>query len=143
MESIKRGQLQEEIEKATVEFMDTNEELTLEVKGNSVCHFFPRFRVENEEIQLRLDWSEIDGNSYPVLDADFYCANTGKKKSLKNHRLESHNTNTVPGKGREYVWSYKECTRPFRVKILWLARIEENVAASMKAEATVIKGKKS
>jgi len=143
LESIKRGQLQEEIEKATVEFMDTNEELTLEVKGNSVCHFFPRFRIGNEEIQLRLDWSEIDGNSYPILDADFYSADTGKKKPLKNNRLGSHHTNTVPGKGREYVWSYKECTRSFRVKILWLACIEEKVAASMTGKATVIKDNKS
>lgn len=143
MEPIKRGKLQEEIDKTIVEFLDTNEELTLEVKGDSACHFFPRFRVGDDEVQLRLDWSDIDEGGRPVLDADFYCLKTGKKRSLRGCRLESHHTNAVLEQGRQYVWSYKDCTRPFKVKVRWLVHAEMKVTVSMTAEATVINGKQS
>ena len=143
VEPIGRGRLKEEIDEAIVEFIDTGEELILEVKGDSVCHFFQRFSVGDDEIQLRLDWSDIAENSHPVLDADFYSSETGKKLPLKGSRLDSHHTNTVTGKGREYIWSYKDCTRPFKVKVRWLARAEFKCSFSMTAEATVIKGNKS
>ncbi|MGP9647597.1 hypothetical protein ACT3R8_11670 [Halomonas sp. AOP42-C2-23] len=142
MEPIKRGQLQEEIGEAIVEFIDSDEELTLETKGDSTCHFFPRFTVGDDEVQLRVDWSDIH-DGHPVLDADFYCSKTGRKRSLKGCRLESHHTNTVPETGRQYVWSYKNHKRPFKVKVRWLARAEIKATAVSIAEATVIRGKKS
>ena len=143
MEPIKRGKLQEEIGEAIVEFIDTGEKFTLETKGGSACHFFPRFTVGDDEVQLRVDWSDIDDIGHPVLDADFYCSKTGSKKSLQGRRLEAHHTNTTPEKGRQYVWSYRNCKRPFKVKVKWLARAEMRVTAVMTAEATVIKGKQS
>ena len=143
MKPINRGQLKEEIDEVIIGFLDTNEEFILEMKGDSACHFFQRFRVGDDEVQLRLDWSEIDKNSHPVLDADFYCSKSGKKRRLKGDRLESHHTNTVPEQGRQYIWSYKECTRPFNVKVGWLASVEIKMTSSMTVEATVIKAKKS
>lgn len=138
---IKRGQLQEEIDAAVVEFLDTGEEITLETKGDSACHFFQRFNVGDDKVQLRIDWSDIDDNNHPVLDADFYSSKTGRKRSLKGCRLESHHT--AAEKGRQYDWSYKNYKKPFKVKVRWLARAEMNATAIATAVATVSKGKKS
>lgn len=142
MEPINKGILQEEINKVIIELLDTGEEFTLETKAESACHFFQRFTVDDDEIQLRIDWSDIDDNGHPVLDADFYCSKTRRKRSLKGSRLKSHHTNTAPETGRQYVWSYKNHKRPFKAKVWWLARAETKVTAKMKVEATVIKGKK-
>ncbi|MCE8025498.1 MULTISPECIES: hypothetical protein [Halomonadaceae] len=143
MEPIKRGQLQEEIDEAIVEFLDTGEELKLETKSDSACHFFQKFTVGDDEVQLRVDWSDINDDGHPVLDADFFCSKTRKKRSLKGSRRESHHTHTIPEKGRQYVWSYKNYKRPFKVKVRWLARAEMKVTVVAAAEATVIRSKKS
>lgn len=120
MEPIERGKLREVIYKAVVEFLDTGEEFTLEERADSACHFFQRFTVDDDEVQLRIDWSDIGDDNNPVLDADFYCSKTGKKRSLKGSRLESHHTTATPEQGRQYVWSYRNYKRPFKVKVMWL-----------------------
>jgi hypothetical protein len=149
---MKKGQLQKEIGEVTVEFLDTNEILVLETRTDSVCHFFPKFCVnEKEEVQLRIDWTCVDrnNNSYPVLDADFYNKKTGKP--IKGRRKspaqrEAHHTETIPGKGRCYRWIYKDderderTVRPFRVMVEVLSSFSVTAGARITIKSGVIRG---
>jgi hypothetical protein len=134
---MKRGQLQKEIRKATVEFLDTNEILVLETRTDSVCHFFPKFCVnEKEEVQLRIDWTRVDSDnsSYPVLDADFYNKKTGKPiKGKSPAQRESHHTETIPGKGRCYRWIYKDNERDERTVLHFRVMVEVLVSYRVSA----------
>jgi len=136
MEPIRRSQLERNISSATVEFMDTGETKNLETKYNSYCHFFEAFQVENDTIKLRLDWSDLDENGYPTLDADFFDSQTGKKHPLKSERGNAHHTPTINSKERSYEWKFKNCKRHFKIKVCWTVSITEsmNVADSCSAE---------
>lgn len=131
MEPIEKGKLHDEIESATVVFLDTREEKHLEVKPNSTCHFLSRFNVGDDEIQLRIDWSDIDKNGHPVLDADFYDKKNMRKRELTGVRKSSHHTNAMEGQGRQYCWEFRDVARPFRVNVVWLAK------ASLKTSTTL------
>jgi len=143
MKPIGRGELKKEIGSATVIFFDKKERHLLAVKSNSSCHFFDRFCVGKDEVQLRLDWSDIDENGYPVLDADFYDIKTKKKKKLKGSRLRSHHTNSIDGRGRMYSWEFNGYTRPFKVQVVWLLKGSCNASATATGSAVVIKATKN
>jgi hypothetical protein len=121
MRRIQRGSLENEIESAVVTFIDDGKTEILETKKNSACHFFSRFKVGNDDVQLRLDWTDINDYGYPVLDADFYDIESGAKNSLTGTRRNSHHTNSAKGGGRVYSWTFEDYTSAFSVKITWRA----------------------
>ena len=139
MEPIKRGELEVHIESVTVIFPDTNESIELSTRLDSVCHFFEKFPVGEESVQLRLDWGAPDSNGNPTLDADFSNTRTEKKRNLKGARGEAHHTASEDGVGRCYSWSYKDCRRPFKVLVHWSGAISFGVGLGIRTEAEVIK----
>lgn len=130
MEPIMPGQLPYQIERVTVEFLDTGETITLGTRPrpDSTCHFFDPFIVENDTITLRLHWQDIDQNGNPTLDADFLNNNTGKtRKRLKDKRKEVHHTSSIKDGGRSYCWDFKDCKRSFKVRVAWISSVTENI----------------
>ncbi len=143
MDPMKRGELEGHIEWAKVEFMKTGKIVELKTKGDSVCHFFEPFDINNDSITLRLDWSDLDAQGNPTLDADFHDKNTGKKRTLKGERKEAHHTSTAKPGERVYYWQFQGVEEPFKVSVGWLVSATMTVSVSCTAEAEVIKGDKS
>lgn len=140
MGQIKRGQLGNLIDSAVVRFHDTGEQQTLAVRELSANHFFPRFMVGTDEIQLRLDWTDLDSNGQPTLDADFIDPKTGKHRSLRGERLAAHHTASVKGESRSYEWMFLDFCRKFSVLIAWRVSIEESCTASDLCTVELVRG---
>ena len=138
MKSIRRGELEDNISSATVTFSDTGETCVLETRPGSACHFFKRFTVGDDDIQLRLDWSDLDYNGHPTLDADFIDKKSGKHRSSKGKRLRAHHTASSPSKGRTYEWVFDGFSRQFNVKIVWLGTVSERFQVGAFFSAEVI-----
>lgn len=130
MNPLDREELEKNISSATVTFIDTGETYDLMTKPGSNCHFFKRFTVGGDYIQLRLHWSDLDHNGHPILDADFINKKNGKHRCLKGKRRSAHHTSPIPGKGRCYEWAFDGFSRQFRVKIVWLAFMIGNIIAT-------------
>ncbi len=96
MEAIQPGRLEQNINSVKVTFEDTGEVLTLTTRPGSASHFFERFVVGEDEIQLRLDWSDLDANGQPTLDADFIDRKSGKHRALRGNRRLAHHTASSP-----------------------------------------------
>ena len=139
MKPIKRGELECHIKSATVEFLDSGETITLSTKQNSVCHFFDEFQVDDDTVILRLDWSDLDENGNPTLDADFYDRNTNKKHTLKGERRDAHHTSSIKAGDRKYCWEFKGYQQPFKVTVCWLASITATVKVGCSFTAEVIR----
>jgi hypothetical protein len=135
---IRRGGLENNISSATVTFSDTGETCILKTRSNSACHFFERFTVGNDDIQLRLDWSDLDHNGYPTLDADFINKKNGKHRSVKGKRHCAHHTASSPGKGRCYEWTFDGFSRQFSIKVAWRASMSESFHVGDFCSAEVI-----
>lgn len=128
-----------DIESAKVIFVDTDQEHLLCTKPNSNCHFFDKFQVENDTIQLRLDWNDLDVDGFPTLDADFHNPDTGKKRKLKGKRKDSHHTKAIENEGRTYEWGFDECKLKFKVVVVFSASITESMCVGDLCIADVIK----
>lgn len=139
MEPFRPEQLHENIESAVVTFNDTGDVLILTTRERSANHFFPRFMVADDEIQLRLHWSDVDSNGQPTLDADFIDPTTGKHRSLKGKRQAAHHTASLPGVGRSYMWEFSGFRRQFSVAVTWRATVSENLQATDMCSADVIR----
>lgn len=125
-----RAEIKENILSATVTFNDTGDTYVLKTRPGSACHFFERFEVGDDYIQLRLDWRDLDQNGQPTLDADFINRKTHKHRSLRGKRLYSHHTASLPGKGRSYEWKFNGFGLRFSVKVIWLASASESFQMS-------------
>ena len=135
MEPIKRGKLEDHIYVAVVEFSDNRKQEKLQTKPNSVCHFFEPFCVENDIINLRIDWSDIRRYGNPTLDADFYDKNTNTKHPLKGERKDAHHTLPI-GEGQlSYCWEFKDYKKPFKVSVGWL--LSANVKVGVHCSASL------
>lgn len=143
MGQIKRGQLGDSIDSAVVRFHDTGEHQALAIRGLSANHFFPRFMVGTDEIQLRLDWTDLDSNGQPTLDADFLDPKTGKHRSLKGARRTAHHTASVKGESRSYEWMFLDFCRKFSVLIAWRVSIEESCTVSDSCSVELVRGSDS
>ncbi len=139
MEPIRSGQLHENIELAVVTFRDTGEVRALTTRARSASHSFPRFMVGDEEIQLRLDWSDLDSNGQPTLDADFIDRETGTHRALRGKKRDAHHTESSPGEGRCYAWEFNGFSRQFNVAVTWCAMVSENLQATDWCSAEVIR----
>lgn len=129
----------ENIESAVVTFSDTGDIHALTIRTGSACHFFPRFKVGNDDIQLRLDWAEPDSNGQPTLDADFIDCETGKHRRLRGKRRDAHHTESSPGKGRCYEWEFDGLRRQFSVAVTWCATVSEFTRATDSCSVEVIR----
>jgi hypothetical protein len=127
MKPIRRGELEYSISSATVTFSDTGETYALKTRPGSSCHFFERFTVGDDDIQLRLDWSDLDHNGRPTLDADFIDKKTGKHRSLTGKRQCAHHTASSPGKSRCYEWVFDGFSRQFSVEVVWLETMSDGL----------------
>lgn len=132
---IRRGELNSNIEWAVAEIMETGEKINLQTIGDSYCHFFQNFCLGDDEITLRLDWSDRDKHGHPTLDADFKDKNTGKMRNHKGDRKGAHHTQTKEKGHRIYCWEFRDYKQKFRVTIGWLLDITvasgENCSASL------------
>jgi hypothetical protein len=139
MEPIRRGQLYENIESAIATFGDTGETLILTTRGQSANHFFPRFMVGDDEIQLRLDWSDLDSSGQPTLDADFIDRETRTHRDLRGTRRDAHHTESSLGEGRSYAWEVGGFSRQFSVAVTWRAAVSEKLQATDSYSAEIIR----
>jgi hypothetical protein len=139
MESIRPGQLHENIESAIVTFSDTGEALNLTTRERSASHFFPPFMAGDDKIQLRLDWSDLDRNRQPKLDADFIDPKTGKHRALRGKRRDAHHTESSPGESRYYEWEFNGFSRQFRVAVSWRDTVSETSQAIDECSAEIIR----
>ena len=139
MKPIERSQLAQHIVSATVKSLDTGKSMNLGFRPNSTCLFFGRFQIGDDTIQLRLDWSDLDGSGNPTLDADFYNTETGKKRSLRGERSEAHHTSSIAGQGRNYCWKFKDYESPFQILICWLGAASFKGSAGFSASGKVIR----
>ena len=129
----------ENIESAAVTFSDTGETLALTTREGSSNHFFPTFVLGDEEIQLRLDWSDLDTNGQPTLDADFIDRDTGKHRAVRGRRGAAHHTAASPGNDRRYEWGFDGFTRKFTVAVIWRATFSASLGFSGSLTAVVIR----
>ncbi|MET0013056.1 MAG: hypothetical protein ABW088_05330 [Sedimenticola sp.] len=128
-----------DIESAKVIFLDTNQEYFLCTKPNSNCHFFEKFEIGQDTIQLRLDWSDLDADGFPILDADFYSSDTGKKRKLKGRRKDSHHVKALDDQGRTYEWEFEEYKLKFKVVVVVSASVTESMCLGDLCSASIIK----
>lgn len=71
--------------------LNTSKTIVLGTRLDKRCHFFDRFPIEHYEVQLRLDWKDLDTSGDPMLDADIYLP--GETKSIKGSTLfRAHHT---------------------------------------------------
>jgi hypothetical protein len=126
------------VESVVVTFTDTGEVLAVETKERSVNHFFPRFPVGDDAIQLRLDWSCLDENGQPTLDADFIDRQTGKHRSLRGKRKDAHHTVASLENGRRYEWEFDGFSRRMSVAITWRVSVSESLSLKSEFSAEVI-----
>ncbi len=139
MEPIQTRQLEQNIDSVKVAFEDTGEVLSLTTRPGSVNHFFERFVVGENEVQLRLDWSNLDANGQPTLDADFIDRDTGKHRALRGNRRLAHHTKSSPGERRFYEWEFEGLSMRFSVAVAWLASTQISVHSSVSCTAEVIR----
>jgi hypothetical protein len=140
MEPISPGQLQDKISGVTVTFEDTQEVLPLDTRMGSANHFFPTFICGVDEIQLRLDWTDIDNNGQPRLDADFIDPSTGKHRAIKGKRKDTHHTDATPGGSREYKFEFNGFSRCFTVAVGWRETVAEVIHLEDSCDAEIIQG---
>lgn len=106
------------IARAVVTFLDSGETAELTTKPDSACLFFNRFEAGDDLVQLRLDWTDIDENGHPRLDADFLDPVTLKHRSTKGR--PHHTSSAGPGE-RSYEWRFDDAVRRFTVAMTWSA----------------------
>jgi hypothetical protein len=106
------------IARAVVTFLDSGETAELTTKPDSACLFFDRFEAGDDLVQLRLDWTDIDENGHPTLDADFLDPVTLTHRSTKGR---PHHTSSADSGERSYEWKFEDATRWFTVALTWSA----------------------
>lgn len=87
--------------------LNTSDQYILSVRNTNRCHFFDRFPAGPYEVQLRLDWAELDANGDPKLDADVYLP--GKTKPVSGStRFPAHHTPKKKDSSRNlYTYRFK------------------------------------
>jgi hypothetical protein len=124
---------------ATAIDLKSNSNFDLGTRKGSRCLFFDSFMVGEDEVQLRLDWTDIDPSGNPVLDADFYSTATGKRKKALNSNPAHHTSANTLGK-RIYEWKYSYAELEILVQVSWNVAVSEDAKATDSSSATVIKG---
>jgi hypothetical protein len=103
---------------AVVTYLDTGQTFELTSKPDKHCSFFEWFCAGDYEVQLRLDWADIDPHGQPTLDADFRNPVTKKHdRSMKGD--PAHQTDSIGTGGRAYEWRFAGTTLCFTVAVTW------------------------
>jgi alpha-L-fucosidase 2 len=90
--------------------INTHKEYAAEMKLDnrtvepSRCHFFEPIETQTHTIRLRLDWSYISDGE-PVLDADIFDKNTGKK--IPTEESWHHTMKTLDPKSNEMLYQFE------------------------------------
>lgn len=138
MRSFDACQLESAILGVSVTDLNTRIVRGLTARQGSACHFFEKFRAGTYDVQLRLDWKDIDSNGHPTLDADFIDPTTGKHHhSMVKH--PAHHTESTSAEDRTYCWKFGAHEVRVKVSVSWLASVAENTNASMTCNASVIR----
>lgn len=112
-----------QIRRAFATDLDTKETWRLSFWDDSPSIKVAEFVVNEDIVQLRLDWSDLR-NGNPMLDADFSDAKTGKRRKLTGERLRAHNTRPSDSGERSYEWTFRSEARRFTVAITWELKTE-------------------
>jgi hypothetical protein len=119
--------------------VDTGRTSELTTRSDSRCHFFERFLAGHDSVQLRLDWTDLDPNGQPRLDADFLNPETGKHRSLTGERRRAHHTDSAGGDGRYYEWEFADVHQRLLVSVSWSVFATAVARARASPTATVIR----
>ena len=139
MDPIYPGNLSEHIYKVVVTFLDSGKVQQLTTRPGSSNHFFDRFEVGADEVQLRLDWSDMDVNGQPSLDANFTDRETGRPRALKGRRRKAHHTRAISGDDRTYEWEFDGASLRFAVAVTWRATASDTLHATDSSDATIVR----
>jgi hypothetical protein len=138
MEPLDVGQLASSIAQVRVTDLDTGEVRELATRPRSACHFFEPFETGSYVVQLRLDWTDIDSNGHPRLDADFLDPTTGKHwRSMRAH--SAHHTDSAAPGDRTYRWEFEDVELRLKALVCWLSSATCRATASVTCTATVIR----
>ena len=108
----------------------------LRLRPGSACQFFEPFACGRYCVQLRLDWNDLDANGNPMLDADFYDAESGvMDKSMRQH--EAHHTPSIDEQSRTYSWEFADESRHLLVTLIWVLAVEATARAVAGASVTI------
>lgn len=92
---------------AELEDLLTGSRWPLTVRSGSGCHFTERFSHGSWEIALRVDWSDLDANGDPCLDADFFRPGSSRPdKTMKLH-TSHHTRKSLHTDGRLLVYAFQ------------------------------------
>lgn len=138
-QAMNASQVVSQIARAVVTNLRTGEVSELKLRPGSRCHFFERFRVGSYNVQLRLDWHDLDKHGHPILDADFMSSDTGEQEHSMN-RHPAHHTDSIGSGARTYEWRFEGETFWFAVSITWSLSGQVNSTSAASATMTVIRG---
>ena len=130
----------ENMASVTVTFEDTGETVELTTRPGSGHHFFERLAVGDDEVQLRLDWSDLDSNGQPMLDADFINPENGRHRPLHGERKAAHHTESDAEDTRRYEWEFKGFSRRFTVAVTWRLSIADTAHVISSCTVKLIPG---
>jgi hypothetical protein len=138
VEQLDPDQLASSIAQVSVTDLHTGKVRELTTRPRSACHFFEPFEVESHVVQLRLDWTDIDSNGHPRLDADFLDPTTGKHRPSMRAHSAHHTDSAAPG-DRTYRWKFEDIELRLKVSVCWLASAACWATASVTCTATMIR----
>lgn len=136
MEPLTPEQLARSIARVTVTDLRTGAVQQLTTRPDSACHFFDRFSAGPYEVQLRLDWSDIDPNGHPRMDADLINPDTGKHVHSKRAKSVHHTDSVGPG-DRRYEWQFEDARLHLRVAVDWMLSGSATTAAKASCKMRV------
>jgi hypothetical protein len=131
-----------EVSAAWAESANTKKQLELAQKKGSRCYFFTPFCIGNEEIQLRLDFGDIEEGN-PTLDADFKDKETKKHRKLRGKMSQAHHTNVQNSQERVYCWEFGNVQHIIRVFVAWNFSACAYLGETVIVELTTSSGDKS
>jgi hypothetical protein len=138
-EPLTPAQVASQIHRAVVTDLDTGQVSQLTMMPGSACLFRERFKVGSYLVQLRLDWSDLDGHGHPRLDADFLIPAT-KQHDRSMRRHPAHHTDSGSAGARTYEWVFEDAALRFVVAITWSASGTSTATTPESGTADVVRG---
>lgn len=118
--------------------LSTGASQELTIREGSRNHFFEPFECGGYQIQLRIDWTDLDDQGSPTLDADFYDPAThAMDKSMRADA--AHHTPAQADSERTYVWEFRDERRCLRVTLTWLQSLASEASATPTLSLRVIR----
>ncbi len=96
-----------QIKNATAFNVASGEAIALGVRQDAFCHFFAPFSAGQYEVQLRLDWSDMDSENNPTLDADFIIPGTTRFDKGMNADPAHHTNRKFDVSAQRYLYDFE------------------------------------